>query len=106
MLDSFNMAFTNKEAWDKVDKNWRKGVEYIYSQMNMIFEEYGVKPIGVVGEIFNPNIHQSMELMPTDKKEDDHKISVVIQKGYKLGERVMRAARVNVYEYSNEDKNV
>ncbi len=104
VLDSFNMAFTNKEAWDKVDKNWRKGVEYIYSQMNMIFEEYGVKPIGVVGEIFNPNIHQSMELMPTDKKEDDHKISVVIQKGYKLGERVMRAARVNVYEYREPEK--
>ncbi|OGI86474.1 nucleotide exchange factor GrpE [Candidatus Nomurabacteria bacterium RIFCSPLOWO2_01_FULL_41_12] len=29
VMDSFNIAFANKEAWDKVDENWRKGVEYI-----------------------------------------------------------------------------
>jgi molecular chaperone GrpE len=99
VMDSFNMAFANKEAWEKVDPNWRKGVEYIYSQMNNVFEEYGVKAVGVEGEIFDPNIHESIELIETDKKELDHTIAVVIQKGYKLGERVMRPARVNVYEY-------
>ncbi|OGI68605.1 nucleotide exchange factor GrpE [Candidatus Nomurabacteria bacterium RIFCSPHIGHO2_01_FULL_42_15] len=99
VMDSFNMAFAHKESWDKVDENWRKGVEYIYGQMNTIFEEYGVKAIGVEGEIFDPNIHQSMELVATDKKELDHTIATVIQKGYKLGPRIMRAARVNVYEY-------
>jgi molecular chaperone GrpE len=31
-LDSFDMAFANKEAWEKVDPNWRTGVEYIYQQ--------------------------------------------------------------------------
>jgi molecular chaperone GrpE len=101
VIDSFNMAFTNKETWEKVDENWRKGVEYIYSQMNAIFEEYGVKPIGEEGEVFDPNIHQSIEVVETDKKEQDHTVANVIQKGYKLGERVMRPARVNVYEYKN-----
>lgn len=104
VLDSFNMAFVNKEVWEKVDENWRRGVEYIYGQMNTIFEEYGVKPVGAVGEVFDPNIHQSMEMTPTNKKEDDHKVSSVVQKGYKLGERVMRPARVNVYEYKDEAK--
>ena len=97
--DSFNMAFANREAWEKVDENWRKGVEYIYSQMNTIFEEYGVKPIGEVDENFDPNIHQSIDVVETDKKELDHKVANVIQKGYKLGDRVIRPARVNVYEY-------
>ncbi len=101
VMDSFNMAFSNREAWDKVDENWRKGVEYIYGQMNTIFEEYGVKPIGAEGEAFDPNFHQSIESTPTDKKENDHKISAVVQKGYKLGERVIRPARVNVYEYKD-----
>ena len=101
VMDSFNMAFGNKEAWDKVDENWRRGVEYIYGQMNTIFEEYGVKEIGAVGEPFDPNIHQSIEIMPTDKKEDDHTVANVIQKGYKLGPRVLRAARVNIYEFRN-----
>ncbi|MBI2627337.1 nucleotide exchange factor GrpE [Candidatus Nomurabacteria bacterium] len=99
VIDSFNLAFANKETWEKADENWRKGIEYIYGQINAIFEEYGVKPIGETGEIFNPNIHQSMELVSTDKKELDHTVSHVIQKGYKLGERVMRPARVNIYEY-------
>jgi len=98
VVDSFNMAFANREAWEKVDENWRKGVEYIYSQMNGIFEEYGVKPIGEEGEPFDPNIHQSIDMVETDKKELDHKVANVIQKGYKLGDRVMRPARVNVYE--------
>src|SRR3989344_3236816 len=95
VADSFNIAFANKESWEKVDENWRKGVEYIYSQMNTIFEEYGVKPIGEVGEVFDPNIHQSIETTQTSEKENDHKVSEVIQRGYKLGERVMRPARVN-----------
>jgi molecular chaperone GrpE len=102
VVDSFNMAFANKEAWEKVDENWRKGVEYIYSQMNSIFEEYGIKPIGEEGEAFDPNIHQSIEMVETDKKELEHKVANIIQKGYKLGERVIRPARVNVYEYKGE----
>ncbi len=99
VMDSFNMAFANKEAWEKVDEGWRKGVEYIYSQMNGVFEEYGVKAVGEVGENFDPNIHESIDVVATEKKEDNHKVAVVIQKGYKLGERVIRPARVNVYEY-------
>ena len=104
VIDSFNMAFANKEAWEKVDENWRKGVEYIYAQLNTIFEEYGVRPIGEEGEAFDPNIHQSIDMVETDKKELDHKVAAVIQKGYKLGERVIRAARVNVYEYKEKNE--
>ncbi len=102
VMDSFNMAFTNKEAWEKVDPNWRKGVEYIYSQMNGVFEEYGVKPVGIDGEVFDPSQHESIDMVATDKKEDNHKIANVIQKGYKLGERVIRPARVNVFDYKED----
>ena len=102
--DSFNMAFTNREAWEKVDENWRKGVEYIYTQLNTVFEEYGVKEIGEVGDIFDPNIYQSIDVVETDKKELEHKVANVIQKGYKLGDRVIRPARVNVYEYKESAK--
>jgi molecular chaperone GrpE len=99
VVDSFNMAFANKEAWAKVDENWRKGVEYIYTQMNTIFEEYGVKAIGEAGEVFDPNVHQSIDVVETDKKELEHTVANVIQKGYKLADRIIRPARVNVYEY-------
>ena len=100
VMDSFNMAFTNKEAWEKVDSSWRKGVEYIYSQMNGVFEEYGVKPVCEVGDVFDPSQHESIDVVATEKNEDNHKIATVIQKGYKLADRVIRPARVNVFEYS------
>jgi len=110
VLDSFNMAFANKESWEKVDLNWRKGVEYIYAQMNAIFEEYGVKEIGVIGESFDPNIHQSIEMVLTDEKEKDHTVASVIQKGYRLSDphqggtgRVLRPARINIYEYKENE---
>ncbi|MDE2399882.1 MAG: nucleotide exchange factor GrpE [Patescibacteria group bacterium] len=99
VIDSFNMAFSNKELWEKVDLNWRIGIQHIYSQLINIFEEYGVKEIGSVGESFDPNMHESIETVPTDDKEANHKIAKVTQKGYKLGDRVIRPARVNVYEY-------
>jgi len=72
--------------------------------MNTIFEEYGVRPIGEVGESFDHNLHHSIEMVPTDKKDFDHKIAEVIQKGYQLGDRVIRAARVNVFEYHEPTK--
>ena len=101
VMDSFNMAFANKEAWEKVDATWRKGVEYIYAQLDSIFEEYGIKAVGEAGENFDPNIHQSVDIVATEKKEDNHKVAEVIQKGYRLGPRVIRPARVNVFEYKN-----
>jgi len=104
VMDSFNVAFQNKEAWQKVDENWRRGVEHIYNQMNNIFEEYGVKTIGEIGDAFDPNVYESIDVVETDKKEMDHKVASVIQKGYKLGERVIRPARVNVYEYKDGAK--
>ncbi len=101
VTDSFNMAFANKEAWEKVDPNWRKGVEYIFAQLTAVFEDYGVKSVGEVGEYFDPNIHESIETVSTNEKDLDHKVAVVIQKGYKLGEKVLRPARVNVYEFKD-----
>ncbi len=99
VTDSFNMAFANKEAWEKVDPNWRKGVEYIFAQLTAVFEEYGVRSVGEVGEMFDPNIHESIETVTTNDKDLDHKVASVTQKGYKLADRVLRPARVNVYEY-------
>lgn len=99
VVDSFHIAFSNKEVWEKVDLNWRIGIQHIYSQLNSIFEEYGVKSFGEENELFDPNLHQSVEVVETDNKDLDHKIAKVIQKGYKLGDRIIRPANVNVFEF-------
>jgi molecular chaperone GrpE len=99
-LDSYDMAFANKEAWEKVDKNWRIGVEYIHQQILKVLSDYGVMEIETKeGNIFDPNLHQSIELIETNEKEKDHTIAAITQTGYKIGEKVLRPARVNVFEY-------
>jgi molecular chaperone GrpE len=96
-FDSFDMAMANKEAWQKVDANWRSGVEYIQQQLLKALENYGVEKVGKVGEPFNPNLHEAIENIPADNTDQDHTIASVIQSGYKMGDKVIRPARVNVF---------
>lgn len=98
-LDSFEMAFTNKEAWEKVDANWRMGIEYIHQQFMTSLADSGIEKIDKVGVSFDPNLHQSIESIPTDDQSKDHTIERVIQTGYKIGERIIRPARVNIFEF-------
>jgi len=98
VLDSFDMAFANKEAWEKVDPNWRNGVEYIHQQFLRVLGDNNVTPINQTGVSFEPTIHESVETVPTDDQSKDHTIATVIQSGYKMGERVIRPARVKVWE--------
>ena len=98
-LDSFDIAFQNKESWEKVDPNWRMGVEYIYSQFMTGLADSGIEKIDQIGVKFDPNLHHSISAVETEKEELDHTIESIIQVGYKIGERVVRPARVNIYEY-------
>ena len=97
-LDAFDMAMSNKEAWEAVDKNWRQGIEYIHSKFLQALADNNVTAIGKVGEKFDPMLHESIESISIDDESKDHTIEKVIQAGYKIGERVIRPARVNVYE--------
>ena len=98
-IDSFDMAMANKESWEKVDQNWRTGVEYIYQQIMNGLADSGVERIDKVGIAFDPSLHQSMETIVTDDQSKDHTVAKVIQAGYKIGDRVVRPARVNIFEY-------
>ncbi|MDD5068249.1 MAG: nucleotide exchange factor GrpE [Candidatus Pacebacteria bacterium] len=97
-LDSFDMAMANKESWMSAPENWRKGVEYIYSQFLSILEGYGVKQTNPVGEMFSTANHEPATLIPTEKADEDGKILAVIQKGYTLNGKEVRPAKVNVGE--------
>ncbi len=95
ILDSFSVAFANKEAWEKVDENWRKGVEYIYQQFSQVLSDNNISEINPVNlEPFDPSLHQSIEDRVTDKEEEKGNVLQVVQKGYKIGESVIRPARV------------
>jgi molecular chaperone GrpE len=96
VLDSYDMAQGNKEAWEKVDQNWRVGIEYIFGQLRTVLENAGVVQYGKVGDTFDPTLHESMELIiVTDEKEHD-KIVQVLQSGYRMHDMILRPARVKV----------
>lgn len=98
VIDSFSMAMANKEAWEKVDANWRTGVEYIYQQMMAVLKDRGFSVFGAAGETFDPMLHEAVSEKETDDAQLNHTIAAVLQQGYKLGDNVLRAARVSVYK--------
>ena len=98
VLDSFDMAMGNKEAWEKAPSEWRVGVEYIYNQLVSILEQHGLEAVNPIGAEFDPNQHEALEMIETDDKSQDGKIITVVQKGYKLGEKLVRPAKVKVGE--------
>lgn len=101
VLDSFDSAFKNKEAWEKVDKNWRVGVEYIHSQLLNILANHGVSVINPLGEKFDSKRDEAIETATVENLEDDHKILEVISPGYKLQNKIIRASKVKIGEYKN-----
>ncbi|MES2213302.1 MAG: nucleotide exchange factor GrpE [Patescibacteria group bacterium] len=96
ILDSFESAFKNKEAWEKVDKNWRVGVEYIHSQLMTILGNHGLKVINPVGELYNAVRDDAIENIPTTDESEDGKIQEVVQLGYELNGKEIRAPKVRV----------
>jgi molecular chaperone GrpE len=96
ILDSFGMAFGNKEAWEKVDANWRTGVEYIHAQLLSVLESRGLLEIGIVGEKVDPRNHIATEAIPVADGSKVDTVIEVVQKGYRLHSKVIRPAKVKV----------
>lgn len=98
LCDSFQMAMNNKEAWEKADESWRKGVEGISSQLMSILSSYGVKVIDPQGEPFDPHRDEAVGTEEVDDKKMVDTVVSVIQRGYemKVGDttEVIRHARV------------
>lgn len=102
VLDSYDMARANKEAWEKVDQNWRMGIEYIFSQLRTVLENEGVTQFGKVGDTFDPHLHESMEQVNVENEKDNDKIMKVLQNGYKMNDMILRPARVHTGHYDKK----
>ncbi len=102
VLDSFSSAFGNKDVWEKVDTNWRKGVEHIYAQFYSVLESRGLTPVGEVGEKLDPRIHIVMEEVPPETESKAGTVAAVIQKGYRFHSKVIRPASIKVYGHAVE----
>ena len=102
VLDAYDMAQGNKDAWEKVDKNWRIGIEYIFGQLRSVLEKEGVIQHGKVGDHFNPVLHESMEAVEVTNEGEHDKIVRVLQNGYRMHDTNLRPARVHVGRYEKK----
>jgi molecular chaperone GrpE len=98
VIDSFQMAMSNKEAWEKVDAGWRSGVEYIYNQLINALSSHDLTLYGETGDVFDPAKYEAVSEEATDDAAKDHTVSKVSQKGFLLGDTVLRPARVTVFK--------
>ena len=77
------------------DAAYKKGVELTMNELIKIFTALGVEVFGNVGDEFDPNLHNAI-MHTEDESFGENTISMVFQKGFKIGEKVVRFAMVQV----------
>ena len=89
------LAALDKAVSDETTQALVDGVEMTHKEFISTLAKFGVQAVDVVGEVFNPELHQAISMQPAEGIDANH-ISQVLQKGYTLQGRVLRPAMVMV----------
>ncbi|HZQ54887.1 MAG TPA: nucleotide exchange factor GrpE [Bryobacteraceae bacterium] len=92
LLDSFERALQHIED---APPSLAEGLKAIYRRLVNLLEQQGVSPIQSLGEPFDPRTHEAIDSVRTDEYEPGTVIEEV-QRGYRLGDELLRPARVRV----------
>jgi molecular chaperone GrpE len=107
VIDHLDMAVSHITP-DSSLESLKEGVELTLKQFQDVFEKFGVKEIPCeIGQNFDPSLHEAMMLDESDEF-DDNAITMVLQKGYQLNDRVIRPSKVKVnkkQKSSSEESN-
>ena len=98
MLKKLLPIFDNVDRANAVDKDspdYAKGIELTVKMLSEVTKELGMVEIGAVGDVFDPTMHEAVKHIE-DENFGENVISQVLQKGYKIGDTVIRAAMVQV----------
>lgn len=94
-LDSFEKALSFAESMNEEVKNWARGFEMILTQLKEVLTNHGVIAYQSIGRHFDPHFHEAVEMVETD----EHPPGIIVEeflRGYKMGDRAVRVARVKV----------
>ena len=91
ILDNIDRA----QSSDTESADYIKGIEMIVKQFRALPEQLSLEEIGKEGEPFDPNFHEAV-MHIEDEDLGENVIAEVLQKGYKMGDTVLRAAMVKV----------
>lgn len=94
-MDNLERAMAT-EVSNEQGASLKKGVEMVLESMRHALKEEGIEEIKAAGEAFDPNLHQAVQTIPAGDDVAADTIVEVLQKGYKLHDRVLRPAMVIV----------
>jgi len=94
VLDNLNRAIKASETDPEID-HLRDGVIGTARSFEQAMLSVGVAPVSSIGEKFDPELHEAVDMAPVGP-EDDGKITAEYSQGYKFGDRLLRPARVQV----------
>ena len=94
VIDNFDRGMKAIETVEDCDKV-KECYQLAYKNFNDVLSKIGLEVIPAEGEEFDPNLHEAVMQTPTDDKPENT-IITELQKGYKLGDKVLRASLVNV----------
>ncbi len=94
ILDNFERALQAAEATRELEP-LMEGVRMTERQIKAVLARYDIHPILAVGQQFDPNLHEAIQRVESDEYEDNIVIDEV-ERGYRMGERVLRPSRVIV----------
>jgi len=95
VIDNFERALASLEHSGNDAKSLRQGIELIHRQLNDALAKFGLEPVETVGHAFDPNVHEAVSAEPSAEHEENTVIAE-FQRGYKLGEKLLRPAKVKV----------
>jgi molecular chaperone GrpE len=93
VLDDFDRALASVP--EDAHEGWVEGIRLVERKLRTVLESEGVTPIEAVGQPFDPNLHEAVVHQETTEYPDNVVIDEV-QRGYRLGDRVLRPALVRV----------
>ena len=91
LIDDLDRALMNVDT-HLAGLTWVDGIRLIHRKFQAVLEMTGVQEIEADGETFDPSLHEAVSQGPGE----ENKVIAVVQKGYKLGDRVIRPAMVVV----------
>jgi molecular chaperone GrpE len=99
VMDNFERALKsiNNNLSDE-GKAIIEGVELIYSKFKEFLQQRGVKEIDAIGKVFDTDLHEAITKIPVEQEDMKGKVIDVLEKGYRMHEKVIRFSKVVIGE--------
>jgi molecular chaperone GrpE len=102
IIDSMERALNHVSNSEDIDA-FVEGLKLIYEQLLVSLKKHGVESIESIGQEFDPNFHEAMMKVESDKL-DDNKVVEEFEKGYLLNGRLLRPSKVSIAQHVKKGK--